>query len=223
MNLNIQRFDEDLDFKPAQTEAFVSTVNREVPKITSAIDDLTNGVNKLVEDWGDGHAKNEGNEFTKAYRNLAQHADAYVNSIGDFASSVGNAFCQQYNISTSFSFSKAPTQRVVNDFNEINKDGGVGPVDAGVSNRFKPVYENSISAITSALQAIDTALSSNRDAFVESTQNKAEESITTHSQAVRTALNNTSEAYTNYLDPYLSAAVELKSKADSAADGGIGE
>lgn len=218
MELNIQRFTE-LSFDPAQTEAFMSELSSNVPRVAEGIDTLSDAVNQLVKDWGDGHAEKEGNEFTDAYRKLIDAAMKYVNSVGGFAQSTGNAFASQYAVDASFSYSTTDVTTTVESFNNVNEQGKTGPVDDTIAATFKSRYTEAISEIDSALQSIMSALQSNSDAFVPDVQAEAESTINEENSNTRTALDNVTDAYSQFLEPYLDAAMELYSQAKTAAAG----
>lgn len=218
MKLNIQRFT-DLDFESGQTEALISILNTNVPKIAGAIDNLTDGVTKLTEDWGDGNAVQYGNEFTKAYRKLVQAANEYINSVGGWASSVGNAFAEQYAIGTRFNFNRGDVTKNAPDFIDKNSDGLEGPKDDNVANVFDNTYNASISEIESGLNAINNGFSENPNAFVADAQNDAQRVITEENAKIKNALDETANAYIQFLKPYVERAVELKIKSQNAANG----
>ena len=218
MKLNIQRFTE-LDFDPNQTQSFMSALSTNIPKIAEGIDTLSDAINQLVKDWGDGHAEKEGNQFTADYRTLVRASINYINSVGGFASSTGNAFANQYAINSHFNFSLADTTVNVEDFKNVNETGKTGPVNDGIDATFKSKYTQAISEIDSALKAIMSSLQSNHNAFVTDVQSTAESTIQEENTSTRNALDNVTQSYSNYLEPYLDAAMQLYDQAKSAAAG----
>ena len=218
MKLNIQRFT-DLDFDPNQTQSFMSSLSSNIPRIAEGIDTLSNAINQLVKDWGDGHAESEGNQFTAAYRQLVSAAVEYINSVGGFASSTGNAFANQYAINTQFSFSLSDTTVTVEDFKNVNESGKTGPINDNIDSVFKGKYTQAISEIDTALKDIMSSLQSNPNAFVTDVQSTAESTIQQENTNTRNKLNDAVEAYSQYLEPYLNAAMDLYNQAKNAAAG----
>lgn len=218
MKLNIQRFT-DLDFDPNQTQSFMSSLSTNIPRIAEGIDTLSNAINQLVKDWGDGHAEKEGNQFTAAYRQLVAAAVEYINSVGGFASSTGNAFANQYAINSHFNFSLADTTVNVEDFKNVNESGKTGPINDGIDATFKSKYSQAISEIDTALKDVMSALQSNSNAFVTDVQATAESTIQQENTNTRNKLNSAVEAYSQFLEPYLNAAMDLYNQAKTAASG----
>ena len=218
MKLNIQRFT-DLDFDPNQTQNFMSALSTNIPRIAEGIDTLSNAINQLAKDWGDGHAEKEGNQFTADYRTLVTAAMQYVNSVGGFASSTGNSFANQYAVNAHYSYSATDTTVTVDDFKNVNETGKTGPVNDNIDSVFKSKYTQAISDIDNALKAVMSALQSNSNAFVTDVQSTAEGTIQSENANTRNALDNVTQSYSNYLEPYLDAAMELYNQAKAAASG----
>ena len=153
MNLNIQRFD-DLDHDPEQIANILSALNEGVPKITNGIDAINDAINQLIDDWGDGNAVEYGNQFNDAYRVFTDAAVHYVNSIGSWASSTGNAYASQYNVGVSFDYSQYEPSVKVGEFNETNGNGFKGPKDDTIAEPFKNKYNSSLNLSSRVLASL---------------------------------------------------------------------
>ncbi len=224
MNLNIQRFTgegTDLDFRPEQTEALMNGLSSHFPELVSAVDMLTEGVEKLTQDWGDGNAQKDANNFRSQYLSMVRTVNEYINSVGGWASSVGNAFCEKYSIGARVNFTEQSFRTDIPEFNVVNSTGATGPINDQVGVVFEKTFNTGMSDIQSALRSINNDFTSNPEAFLDDVYNDGYETVSTENEKTKNSIEKTAEQYINYLRPYITSDLELKTQSQNAAKGSI--
>ena len=222
MNLNIQKFNgegTDLDFVSADTDAFISALLSGVEEVKEGINEITNGVNTLVKEWGDGNAVSIGNNFNDVYKQLIEAICHYVNSIGEFTSTAGEAFTSHYNLSGISGFNADDLLDNVDEFNNVNENNNEGPIDSEVGTRFDNVFNNGADAVHNGLQTIINGVNASEEIFPEDILNEARNTIESENNNCEQKLEATRENYMSYLQPYLEEACSLVAQGQSAASG----
>ena len=176
MNLDIQNFAGELDvsYDPSQIEALINGIATPSANLVSAIDDTSRAINDLTQRWASDQAKAFGDAFMPLYKSLVTEVRNYIDSVGRFLMTAGEALNQAAHGQETYSWTDVDITPPTAEFQvEI---GGRKGADSTAEQEFNNIVYVYLGTIRDNLSAIESQITSST-AFTEEVIAAASDSI----------------------------------------------
>ena len=176
MNLNIQNFAGELDvsYDPEQVRGLIDGIASPSANLVGAIDDTSRAINDLTQRWASDQAKAFGDTFMPLYKSLVIEVRNYIDSVGRFLMTAGEALNEAAHGTESYSWTDVDITPPTAEFQmEI---GGRKGADSTAAQEFNNIVNTYLGTIKDNLSAIESQITSST-AFTEEVMSASSDSI----------------------------------------------
>lgn len=218
MNLNIQNFAGELDvsYDPAQVSGLIDGIVTPSANLVGAIDDTSRAINDLTQRWASDQAKAFGDTFMPLYKSLVMEVRNYVDSVGRFLMTAGEALNEAAHGQETYSWTDVDITPPTAEFQmEI---GGRKGADSTAAQEFNNIVNVYLGTIKDNLAAIESQVTSST-AFTEEVMSAAADSVREANVKSQNLMNAITEAVVENATKNINEFVAANQSVYMAAQG----